>query len=159
MGKLTEMSARLLPGPSETVAEFDTKAHATAARANLDVFLRWALETDPAKHVPPPVVLIITQTKLDPHDDRPRKSDWSAAPATRLENERSVVLDAPRSKHARDVVRRVLENEHAQKVYYRSKGGGRPVALAIAFVVVLALAAIAVLGVLGHLGWVLRSHR
>ncbi len=157
MGRITEISARLIGVPAEMVAEFESKGTAKAAKANLDIFLRWALTAEEGKAIPPPIVLILNQTKLSPHDDRPRKSDWKDAPEARLEGDRTVVLDAPRSKHAREVLRRFLANEKPKSLAFRKKAGaGGRIALAIGIAVVVAAGVgAAVLAALGRLDLVL----
>ena len=106
-------------GTAEIVAEFDDPGNAAAASANLNVFLKWALGGSTR---PPPaaVILIVTQSRLDPVDDRPRKVDWPKPPEVRMEGV-TVSVDAPRSKSARDTIRKVLDNSRPTKVYDRRR--------------------------------------
>ena len=47
MGRIGDITSRIILGPAELVGEFDDPGTAAAAKANLDVFLTWCL-TAPA---------------------------------------------------------------------------------------------------------------
>lgn len=155
MSKIGEITSRLILGPAEMVAEFDDPGNAAASKANLDVLLHWAFTAPPdAKTAPPAVALVINQAKLDPQDDRPRKADWGGqVPASKLEGP-CVVIDAPRSKHARDVIRKIFQNGKPKRIFDRPKAGGgaggkRVIALVVGVLVAVAAVVALVLFLLG----------
>lgn len=137
--RLSSLSARLR-GPHEIVAGFADRARAEVALAKLTVFLRWALGTE--ERPPLPVALLVEALGLDLDEVRPRSSDWTEPPAPRLEGGRTIVLDAPRSAHATEVIVRILRSEGAREVADRKKPGARRPLLA-AIVIAAALAAAA----------------
>jgi hypothetical protein len=150
MQGLGEITQRLIAGPAEMVGEFEDAGHAAAAKANLDIFLKWCFSTHTGDRATPAVALIVNQSKLDPTEDRLRRADWKDLPEPRVEGT-SVLLDAPKSKHARDVIRRVLMNSKPRRIFDRPKkgaGGSRRL-------VVIAVAALLVLGAAGAGAWFL----
>jgi hypothetical protein len=149
-----EITSHIITGPAEMVGEYGDPGEAAAGKANMELFLKWALAGDASKP-PPPVILILSQAKLNPEQDRPRKSDWAKMPDVRLEGT-NVDLDAPRSKFARDIVRKVLTNSKPKRIFDRPKkggagGGGRIVAIAAAVLILIGGAVVGYLKFSGKL--------
>lgn len=119
----TRRQYQSIAGPAEIVARFDDAGNAAAAKANAEIFLRWSLTSEPGKPPPPPVILVLTQAKLDPEEDRLRRSDWPGMPEVRLAGT-TVRIDAPRSQHARTVLRKVLLNSRPTSFAVEPKAGG-----------------------------------
>jgi hypothetical protein len=114
-----DITRGIIRGPAEMCGEFDDAGNAYAAKANLEIYLRWCASgvTDKA---PPAVALIVNQSGLDPVEDRPRKTDWPAQypPPIFIEGG-CVVLPAPKTKEARDIVRKVFNNSKPKRIFDR----------------------------------------
>jgi len=133
-----EITQGIILGPAELCAEFEDAGNASAAKANLDIFLKWNFTSLTNDRASPAVALIVNQIGIDPESDRVRRSDFAEEPAARLEGA-LVCLPAPKSKHGRKVLRKVLQNSKPRRIFDRPKQGVHP-GRRVAIAVVLALA-------------------
>jgi hypothetical protein len=140
MSHIGEITQGIILGPAELCAEFEEPGLAVGAKANLDVFLKWNFSAPTADgRAAPAVALIVNQIGIDPYEDRVRRSDFSEEPASRIEGN-LVVLPAPKSRHGRSVLRKVLLNSKPRRIFDRPKKGTHPrVRVLVAAAVALAL--------------------
>jgi hypothetical protein len=138
MSHIGEITQGIILGPAELCAEFEDSGNAAAAKANLDLFLRWNFSSSTGDRATPAVALIVNQSGLDPTEDRVRRSDFGDDPVPRVEGS-LIVLAAPKSKHGRMVIRKVLQNSKPRRIFDRPRAGTHP-ALRIAILVVVTLA-------------------
>ncbi len=134
MAHIGEITQGIILGPAELCAEFEAPGDAHAAKANLDVFLKWNFGPDTGDRASPAVALIVNQIGIDPKEDRVRRTDFAGAPVARVEAA-LVVIPAPKSKHGRMVLRKVLKNSKPRRIYDRPAQGvhpGRRIAVAVA---------------------------
>lgn len=143
MNGLASLSQRLRT-PHELVAVFPDAARAEDARAGLTVFFQWCFAADRARPPSPPVTVLLRNLELDDEEDRLRVADWRKPPALSLAGF-ALTVDAPSSKHASEIVLRLLRHFQASEVLERRKAGaGRGPIPAFVAVALAALAAAAV---------------
>jgi hypothetical protein len=152
MSHIGEITQGIILGPAELCAEFEEAGDAVAAKANIDVFLKWNFGPSTGDRASPAVALIVNQIGIDPQEDRVRRSDFDVDPRSYVEGA-LLVIAAPRSKHGRTVLRKVLKNSKPRRIYDRAKKGTHPrLRVGVLVVTALVLAALGVVGFMKYTG-------